>query len=103
MKTLLTTLYLTLAVLLESTGMSEGADFQKGIDAYNKEGYATALCEWTPLVKQGNAAAQSNLGLMYAEGLGVIQDDVYAHMWWNIAASSGDEYAIGNRDIVQNR
>ena len=37
---------------------------------------------------------------MYAEGVGVIQDNVYAHMWWNIAASSGDEYAIGNRDIV---
>ena len=103
MKTLLTTLYLTLAVLLGSTGMSESADFQKEIDAYNKEGYATALREWTPLVKQGDTGAQSNLGLMYAEGLGVIQDNVYAHMWWNIAASSGDEYAIGNRDIVQNR
>ena len=53
MKTLLTTLYLTLTVLLGSTGMGESADFQKGIDAYNKKGYATALREWTPLVKQG--------------------------------------------------
>jgi hypothetical protein len=37
---------------------------------------------------------------MYGTGQGVIQDNVYAHMWWNIAASSGDKDAIGNRDIV---
>ena len=36
-------------------------------------------------------------------GRGVTQDNVYAHMWWNIAASSGDENAIGNRDIVTKR
>ena len=41
----------TLAVLLGSAGMSESADFQKGIDAYNKKDYVTALREWTPLVK----------------------------------------------------
>ena len=30
----------------------------------------------------------------------VIQDNVYAHMWWNIAASSGNKFAVKNRDIV---
>ena len=30
---------------------------------------------------------------MYAVGHGVIQDDVYAHMWANIAASDGSENA----------
>jgi uncharacterized protein len=25
---------------------------------------------------------------------------VYAHMWWNIAASSGDADAVKNRDII---
>jgi hypothetical protein len=35
-----------------------------------------------------------------ANGTGVIQDNVYAHMWWNIAASSGDKNAVTNRDIV---
>ena len=46
------------------------------------------------------AYAQYNLGVMYANGQGVLQDNVYAHMWFNIAASSGDEVASKNRDIV---
>ena len=38
---------------------------------------------------------------MYAKGQGVIQDDVMAHMYWNIAAVSGHENAIENRGIVE--
>ena len=33
-------------------------------------------------------------------GQGVIQDNVYAHMWGNIAASNGDENGGKLRDIV---
>ena len=46
---------MTLVVFLGSVGMSESADFQKGLDAYKKGDYATALREWKPLAKQGNA------------------------------------------------
>ena len=35
----------------------------------------------------GLAGAQFNLGMMYAEGQGVSQDYVQAHMWLNLAAS----------------
>ena len=49
---------------------------------------------------QGIAQAQSNLGGMYGNGQGVLQDNVRAYMWWNIAASSGDEMAVRNRGIV---
>ena len=38
--------------------------------------------------------------MMYANGDGVIQDNVYAHMWFNIAASNGDKDAVKNRDII---
>ena len=31
-----------------------------------------------------NLVAQSNLGVMYSIGQGVIQDNVYAHMWGNL-------------------
>jgi uncharacterized protein len=41
------------------------ADVQKGLTAYKSGDYATALREWEPLAKQGNASAQYNLGLMY--------------------------------------
>ena len=45
-------------------------------------------------------SAQYNLGVMHNNGEGVPQDYVQAHMWWNLAAVSGDEDAIGNRNIV---
>ena len=51
-------------------------------------------------VKQGDAIAQAHLGVMYANGQGVAQDYTPAHMWWNIAASQGDEKAADNRDQV---
>jgi TPR repeat protein len=40
---------------------------------------------------------------MYAKGEGVIQDNVYAHMWWNIAASSGYADAKNNKGIITKR
>jgi hypothetical protein len=43
MKTLLTTLCLTIAVLLGSVGVSWSGDFQKGLTAYHNGNYASAL------------------------------------------------------------
>ena len=40
---------------------------------------------------------------MYYNGEGVIEDNVYAHMWFSIAASQGHENAAKNRDIVAKR
>jgi hypothetical protein len=37
---------------------------------------------------------------MYANGQGVPQDNVYAHMWLNLAAADGKENASKARDIV---
>ena len=83
--------------------MSWRADFQKGVAAYNNGDFATALREWTPLAEQGDADAQYNLGLMYAKGRGVPQNNIYAHMWLNIDASDEGENTAGNRDIVSKR
>jgi hypothetical protein len=60
MRNLTTTLCLTIAVILGSAGMSASADFQKGLTAARSGDFATALREWTPLAKQGNASAQFN-------------------------------------------
>ena len=40
------------------------------------------------------------MGGIYGNGQGVLQDNVRAYMWWNIAASSGDEMGVKNRGIV---
>ena len=44
---------------------SYSSDFDKGLTAYKNGDYATALKEWKPLAEQGDADAQTNLGLMY--------------------------------------
>ena len=54
------------------------ADFLAGVEAYYRGDYATAYKEWLPLVEQGNALAQSLLGIMYADGDGVPEDYVRA-------------------------
>ena len=60
--------------------------------------------KWYKLAaEQGHASAQTNLGTMYDDGQGVLQDYIRAHMWFNIGASSGDKDASQNRDIVAQR
>ena len=41
------------------------------------------------LAKQGHATAQYNLGVFYAKGLGVAQDDAEAVKWYRKAAEQG--------------
>ena len=48
-------LCLSVALLFGCTGVCKSADFQKGVTAYQSGDYATALREWTPLAKQGDA------------------------------------------------
>ncbi len=61
------------------------AGFQEGLDAYEREDYATALKEWRPLAEQGDAVAQCNLGVMYQLGLGVPRDYQEAAQWCRLA------------------
>lgn len=72
------------------------ADFQAGMDANNRDDYATALHEWRPLADQGDALAQYNLGLLYRKGRGVPQDDVQARQWFAKAAAQGQAKAQFN-------
>jgi len=72
------------------------ADFQAGMDANNREDYATALREWRPLAEQGDALAQYNLGVLYRKGRGVPQDDVQARQWYVKASAQGQAKAQYN-------
>ena len=71
-------------------------DFDKGVTAYNAGDYATALQEWRPLAELGDANAQFNLGLMYAQGRGVLQDDTEAVDWYRKAEVQGLARAQSN-------
>ena len=84
---------------------SPESNYERGNYHYSEEDYNDAFTFFekaaTPTMEyKGHAEAQNNLGFMYANGDGVIQDYVYAYMWFNIAASQGNKDAIKNRDIV---
>ena len=71
-------------LLLSTVGWS--ADYWKGLEAYNKKDYRTALREWRPLAEEGNVNAQFNLGVMYNHGRGVLQDYKTVVKWLTLAA-----------------
>ena len=63
--------------------------------------YKEAFKSYKLSAEQGNAVAQTNLGLMYDNGLGVGQDYVQAHKWYNIAGTNGDETGRKSKDDVE--
>jgi hypothetical protein len=62
MKNLINIAIVSLTLLISNYAL---ADFQDGLNAYDKQDYDAAFEEWQPLAKQGNADAQNNLGTMY--------------------------------------
>ena len=96
MKRLIITLCLTVSLALGSFGVGWSGDFQKGLEAYYKGDYATALKEWKPLAEGGYIDAQYNLGIMYDNGKGVPQDYQEAVKWYRLAAEQGYSSAQHN-------
>jgi uncharacterized protein len=52
------------ALSLAAIAPASAQDFQKGLDAYNRGDFATALREWRPLAEQRDATGQIALGFM---------------------------------------
>tara|TARA_B100000886_G_scaffold292722_1_gene218651 strand:+ start:732 stop:1112 length:381 start_codon:yes stop_codon:yes gene_type:complete len=88
------------ASLLLSGGASYAENFEIGFEAYERGDFSNALRIFRLAAEQGDSKAQYNLGVMYRDGQGVPQDNVYANMWWSIAASNGSDIGAGNRDRV---
>jgi TPR repeat protein len=72
----------------------------KAFAAFEKRDYATALRLMSPFAENGDSLVQDILGHMYNGGLGVPQDYAIAHMWFNLAAASGDKDAAKHRDFI---
>jgi TPR repeat protein len=83
--------------LILNFGEPVAADpFEDAKVAYVRGDYATALRLWRSLADQGDASAQSNLGLMYSEGRGAPQDYTEAMKWYRRAADQGLSRAQSN-------
>lgn len=62
--------------------------------AYLQGDYVLAQKFWRKLAKLGDAAAQYNLGTLYATGNGVTVDEEKAHKWFLTAAKGGNSAAM---------
>ena len=70
---------------------AEQTDFVAGQVAYEAGDYATALRNWTPLADKGDPVAQYHLGNLFANGHGVLKDNVKAVAWFAKSAAQGND------------
>jgi uncharacterized protein len=82
------------------------AEWDEGIAAYDAGDYAAAFTEFRPLAQQGDARAQTKLGILYQIGEGVERNQKEALKWYRRAAKQGDanaQYELGNASARVNR
>lgn len=70
---------------------------QEGSSATLPDQSSSSLQALLHAAEQGDATAQNNLGLMYANGEGVPENHVLAYAWWDLAAAQGHESAQENK------
>ena len=67
---------------------------------YNVKDYKKAIEWYEKSANQGNTKAQFNLGIMYANGQGVIQDKKRAKEYFGKACDGGDQKGCDNYKIL---
>lgn len=79
------------AILASSArGQEQRIDhLQEGLRAYTHRNFAAALSHWAPLAQSGDAAAQYNIGRMYARAEGVRRDLSEAYKWFTLSSLGG--------------
>ena len=78
------------AALLISDAAAIAGPWEDGMAAYNRGDYVSAFRLFRPLAEQGNARAQTALGVMFRRGQGVSKNPLRAGMWFSLAAKRGD-------------
>jgi uncharacterized protein len=81
-------------------GAAHAGKYEEAMTAYDKRDYATALRRLRPLANAGNAAAQSRLGIMFANGEGVRQSYAEARKWYEKAARQGHAEALNELGLM---
>lgn len=77
---------LVVALLMVLAAAPVRAGFQEGVAALERGDFVVAFQEMKPLADLGNRRAQFALGVMYANGHGVLQNDAVAVIWYQLAA-----------------
>ena len=84
--------------LLMVVQSASAMDFWTGSAYYLRGDFEAAILEWRPLAEEGDARAQYYLGLMYARGEGLPEDNHQAAHWFRKSAEQGNpqsQYHLG--------
>jgi len=74
------------------------ADTAAGMSAFHSGHYRRAYVRWRMAADRGGAEAEYDLGVLYAQGLGVLRDLSEATRWYRMSAEKGipeAEFALG--------
>ena len=79
---------------LEQSAMHNHTEYGLGLKYISGQGgvlqdYARAAYWFRRAAERGEAPAQVELALIYEKGMGVPQNNILAHMWFNLAALQG--------------
>jgi uncharacterized protein len=64
------------------------------------QNYGEAIKSFCLAADQGNDVAEYNLGIAYANALGVHQNYVQAHMWLNLAVANTTEQVMRDEAAI---
>jgi hypothetical protein len=93
---------LILAAQILGSAVAVAGPWEDGMAAYNRGDYVPAIQVFRAMAAQGNAKAQSVLGVMYRRGQGVARNSVHAFVWFSRAAARGDARAKAElREVSQ--
>lgn len=76
------------------------AGYEKGLEAFQKLDFKSAVKEWMPLANKGDANIQATLAVLYHTGQGVKQDYQKAFHWYQKAAEQGNVAAQANLGVM---
>ncbi len=93
-------LLLGASLSLTSPVMASEVEFQQAVSHITNQNYDQAFNIFKKLAEQGDAAAQNELGYMYADGKGVRQDYHQAVAWYRKAAEQGNAMAQYNLGVM---
>ena len=94
---------LAVLVVVIASAMPVHADYDKGVQAWESGQYREAISEWMAAADADDGRAMLEIGRAHLQGLGVLQDFVEAHKWFNLAASREVREALEERDALSER
>mgnify|MGYP001442604910 CR=1 FL=1 len=89
-----------LPLFFASTLASASESFESGLEAYQRGDYTSAYGHWYRVSQEGHIVAKANLGVLYMEGLGVVQNQKKAFEFLKEAAVTGLPFAQYNLGLM---